>query len=231
MPILPGASGALDVPEGTFDNFLIDASNRQAYDCIRHLADGAMDLDRAKILMLCGPSGCGKSHLLRALTSAVTKSAGPSAVTEMSSEGIRSGTIEALRLETLDQYLTELTEGRLLLVDQGEDLASDHALDGFIARMLVSVVVGGTSVVVASSTALPALVRMSESHTLLHGSTISPPTRALVARALRRSPLSYGVASPKVWNIAREAGTVPAGLGQCQRLALEASLRSPRSRL
>lgn len=109
---------------GRFEDFVVGACNRLAYEAARRVAE--QPTPEFRTLFLFGSSGLGKTHLLQAIWNAVRERGGR-ACEYLSGEEFTNEFVQALRHRTVDRFRARYRHLDLLLIDDVHFLASKKA--------------------------------------------------------------------------------------------------------
>jgi chromosomal replication initiator protein len=138
---------ALD-PRFTFDRFVVDASNRVAFNAACALADGGPV--RFSPLYLHGPTGMGKTHLCHAIAHAFLEHSPQARVLVMSAERFMFEFVQAMRARDTFAFKARLRGCDLLLIDDLQFIAGKDATQEEFFHTVNEVMAAGKRLVIAA---------------------------------------------------------------------------------
>lgn len=147
-------------PDYTFENFVVDKSNRLAHAACLTVAE--MPGKSYNPLFIYGDQGVGKTHLLHAIMQRLIVLKPEFKVTYLSSRKFIKGFIAALVNETLRQFREELCGVDMLLVDDVQLLnGNENARKGFF-HIIEALYEKGCQIVLAADCAPSDMKGMTE---------------------------------------------------------------------
>ena len=138
---------ALD-PRFTFDQFVVDASNRVAFNAARALADGGPV--RFSPLYLHAGTGMGKTHLCHAVAHAFLEHSPQARVLVMSAERFMFDFVQAMRARDTFVFKARLRGCDLLLIDDLQFIAGKDATQEEFFHTINEVMAAGKRLVIAA---------------------------------------------------------------------------------
>ena len=121
-------------PRFTFDRFVVDASNRVAYNAALAIAEPGVP--RFSPLFLHSGTGQGKTHLMHAIGTAYLAAVPEARVLSMSAERFMFDFVQALRNRDTHSFKTRLRSADLLLIDDLQFIAGkDSTQEEFFHTM------------------------------------------------------------------------------------------------
>ena len=138
---------ALD-PRFTFDRFVVDASNRVAFNAARALADGGPV--RFSPLYLHGSTGIGKTHLCHAIAHEFLTHSPEARVLVMSAERFMFEFVQAMRARDTFAFKARLRGCDLLLIDDLQFIAGKDATQEEFFHTVNEVMAAGKRLVIAA---------------------------------------------------------------------------------
>ena len=121
-------------PRFTFDRFVVDGSNRVAFNAARALAEPGVP--RFSPLFLHAATGQGKTHLMHAIGAAYLDAVPDARVLLMSAERFMFDFVQALRGRDTHSFKTRLRSADLLLIDDLQFIAGkDSTQEEFFHTM------------------------------------------------------------------------------------------------
>ena len=138
---------ALD-PRFTFDRFVVDASNRVAFNAARALAENGPV--RFSPLYLHGATGMGKTHLCHAIAHAFLEHSPHARVLVMSAERFMFDFVAAMRARDTFAFKARLRGCDLLLIDDLQFIAGKDATQEEFFHTVNEVMAAGKRLVIAA---------------------------------------------------------------------------------
>ena len=138
---------ALD-PRFTFDRFVVDASNRVAFNAARALAEGGPV--RFSPLYLHSATGLGKTHLCHAIAHAFLEHSPEARVLVMSAERFMFEFVAAMRARDTFAFKARLRGCDLLLIDDLQFIAGKDATQEEFFHTINEVMAAGKRLVIAA---------------------------------------------------------------------------------
>ena len=123
-PVEPSARPPLD-PRFTFDRFVVDASNKVAFNAAKALA--APGAPRFSPLFLHSGTGQGKTHLMHAVGAAYLEAVPDARVILMSAERFMFEFVSAMRAKDTHAFKMRLRSADLLMIDDLQFIAGKDA--------------------------------------------------------------------------------------------------------
>jgi len=149
--VAPPAAGvprpALD-PRFTFDRFVVDQSNRVAFNAARAMAEPGAP--RFSPLFLHSATGLGKTHLMHAVGHAFLEAAPGSRVLCMSAERFMFDFVSAMRAKDTHAFKARLRSADLLLIDDLQFIAGKDATQEEFFHTVNEVMAAGKRLVISA---------------------------------------------------------------------------------
>lgn len=123
-PVVPAERPPLDA-RFTFDRFVVDASNKVAFNAARALAEPGRP--RFSPLFLHSGTGQGKTHLMHAIGAAYLAAVPDARVILMSAERFMFEFVSAMRAKDTHAFKTRLRSADLLMIDDLQFIAGKDA--------------------------------------------------------------------------------------------------------
>uniref|UniRef100_UPI0035CBE5E7 chromosomal replication initiator protein DnaA n=1 Tax=uncultured Sphingomonas sp. TaxID=158754 RepID=UPI0035CBE5E7 len=146
-PLVIAARPTLD-PRFTFDRFVVDASNRVAFNAAKALAEPGVP--RFSPLFLHSGTGQGKSHLMHAIGAAYLEAVPEARVLLMSAERFMFDFVQALRNRDTHSFKTRLRSADLLLVDDLQFIAGKDSTQEEFFHTINEVMGAGKRLVISA---------------------------------------------------------------------------------
>ncbi len=143
----PSAPPALD-SRLTFDRFVVDASNRVAFNAARALAKPGAP--RFSPLFLHSGTGQGKTHLMHAIGHAYRKAVPEAAVICMSAERFMFEFVQALRAKDTFAFKARLRAADLLLIDDLQFIAGKDSTQEEFFHTINEIMNAGKRIVITA---------------------------------------------------------------------------------
>ncbi len=145
--VAPAARPSLD-ERLTFDRFVVDGSNRVAFNAAKAMAEAGPP--RFSPLFLHSGTGQGKTHLMHALGHAFLAARPDAAVIYMSAERFMFEFVSAMRARDTHSFKARLRAADLLLIDDLQFIAGKDATQEEFFHTIVEVVGAGNRLVIAA---------------------------------------------------------------------------------
>jgi chromosomal replication initiator protein len=146
-PLVIAERPTLD-PRYTFDRFVVDASNRVAFNAAKALAEPGVP--RFSPLFLHSGTGQGKSHLMHAIGAAYLEAVPDARVLLMSAERFMFDFVQALRNRDTHSFKTRLRSADLLLVDDLQFIAGKDSTQEEFFHTINEVMGAGKRLVISA---------------------------------------------------------------------------------
>ncbi|WP_294091149.1 chromosomal replication initiator protein DnaA [Sphingomonas sp.] len=146
-PVRPAPSAGLD-PRFSFSRFLVDASNRVAFNAARALA--APGAPRFSPLFIHGATGMGKTHLMHAIGAAFAEAVPNATIIYMPAERFMFEFVQAMRARDTFAFKTRLRSADLLMIDDLQFIAGKDATQEEFFHTINEVMAAGKRLVVAA---------------------------------------------------------------------------------
>lgn len=151
---LGGARPSLD-PRFTFDQFVVDGSNRVAFNAAQALATPGVP--RFTPLFLHGGTGMGKTHLMHAIGAAFLAAQPDATVIYMSAERFMFEFVQAMRARDTFAFKARLRSVDLLMIDDLQFIAGKDATQEEFFYTINEVMSAGKRLVVSADRAPTAI--------------------------------------------------------------------------
>ncbi|TPG55378.1 chromosomal replication initiator protein DnaA [Sphingomonas glacialis] len=135
-------------PRFTFDRFVVDASNRVAFNAAKALAEPGVP--RFSPLFLHSGTGQGKSHLMHAIAAAYLSAVPEARVLMMSAERFMFDFVQALRNRDTHSFKLRLRSADLLLVDDLQFIAGKDSTQEEFFHTINEVMGAGKRLVISA---------------------------------------------------------------------------------
>ncbi|EGI55652.1 chromosomal replication initiator protein DnaA [Sphingomonas sp. S17] len=135
-------------PRLTFDRFVVDSSNRVAFNAALSLAEPG--LPRFSPLFLHGGTGQGKTHLMHAIAHAFLESHPEAVVLCMSAERFMFDFVAAMRARDTHSFKTRLRSADLLLIDDLQFIAGKDSTQEEFFHTVNELVSAGKRLVISA---------------------------------------------------------------------------------
>jgi chromosomal replication initiator protein len=132
----------------TFDRFVVDASNRVAFNAARALAEPGVP--RFSPLFLHGGTGQGKSHLMHAIGAAYLEAVPNAHVILMSAERFMFEFVQALRARDTHTFKARLRSADVLLIDDLQFIAGKDSTQEEFFHTINEVMGAGKRLVISA---------------------------------------------------------------------------------
>ena len=142
-------------PRLTFDRFVVDQSNRVAFNAARLLAEPG--IPRFSPLFIHSTTGQGKTHLMHSIGHAFRAAVPHAVVICMSSERFMFDFVAAMRARDTFTFKTRLRSADLLLIDDLQFIAGKDATQEEFFHTINEIVGAGKRLVIAADRAPQAL--------------------------------------------------------------------------
>ncbi|GHH15416.1 chromosomal replication initiator protein DnaA [Sphingomonas glacialis] len=146
-PVVIADRPTLD-PRFTFDRFVVDASNRVAFNAAKALAEPGVP--RFSPLFLHSGTGQGKSHLMHAIGAAYLAAVPEARVLMMSAERFMFDFVQALRSRDTHSFKLRLRSADLLLVDDLQFIAGKDSTQEEFFHTINEVMGAGKRLVISA---------------------------------------------------------------------------------
>ncbi|WP_457351416.1 chromosomal replication initiator protein DnaA [Sphingomonas sp. UYP23] len=146
-PVVIADRPTLD-PRFTFDRFVVDASNRVAFNAAKALAEPGVP--RFSPLFLHSGTGQGKSHLMHAIAAAYLSAVPEARVLMMSAERFMFDFVQALRNRDTHSFKLRLRSADLLLVDDLQFIAGKDSTQEEFFHTINEVMGAGKRLVISA---------------------------------------------------------------------------------
>ncbi len=146
-PVVIAERPTLD-PRFTFDRFVVDASNRVAFNAAKALAEPGVP--RFSPLFLHSGTGQGKSHLMHAIAAAYLAAVPEARVLMMSAERFMFDFVQALRNRDTHSFKLRLRSADLLLVDDLQFIAGKDSTQEEFFHTINEVMGAGKRLVISA---------------------------------------------------------------------------------
>ena len=146
-PMAIAARPSLD-PRFTFDRFVVDASNRVAFNAARALAEPGKP--RFSPLFLHSGTGQGKTHLMHAIGAAFLEACPGATVISMSAERFMFEFVQALRARDTHSFKARLRAADLLLIDDLQFIAGKDSTQEEFFHTINEVMATGKRLVISA---------------------------------------------------------------------------------
>lgn len=146
-PMAIAARPSLD-PRFTFDRFVVDASNRVAFNAARALAEPGKP--RFSPLFLHSGTGQGKTHLMHAIGAAFLEACPDATVISMSAERFMFEFVQALRARDTHSFKARLRAADLLLIDDLQFIAGKDSTQEEFFHTINEVMATGKRLVISA---------------------------------------------------------------------------------
>ncbi|MEG3178384.1 chromosomal replication initiator protein DnaA [Sphingomonas sp. RB3P16] len=146
-PVVIADRPTLD-PRFTFDRFVVDASNRVAFNAAKALAEPGVP--RFSPLFLHSGTGQGKSHLMHAIGAAYLAAVPEARVLLMSAERFMFDFVQALRNRDTHSFKLRLRSADLLLVDDLQFIAGKDSTQEEFFHTINEVMGAGKRLVISA---------------------------------------------------------------------------------
>ncbi len=146
-PATPGERPVLD-QRFTFERFVVDASNRVAFNAVRSLAEPGAP--RFSPLFLHAGTGQGKTHLMHAIGHAYTALRPEARILCMSAERFMFDFVSALRNRDTFAFKQRLRSADLLLIDDLQFIAGKDATQEEFFHTINEVMAAGKRLVISA---------------------------------------------------------------------------------
>uniref|UniRef100_UPI001575CFC5 chromosomal replication initiator protein DnaA n=1 Tax=Sphingomonas bacterium TaxID=1895847 RepID=UPI001575CFC5 len=146
-PAEPAERPALDA-RLTFDRFVVDASNRVAFNAARALAEPGVP--RFSPLFLHSGTGQGKTHLMHAIGHAFLAACPGASVLAMSAERFMFEFVQALRARDTFAFKARLRSADLLLIDDLQFIAGKDATQEEFFHTVNEIMAAGKRLVISA---------------------------------------------------------------------------------
>nr|WP_206364751.1 chromosomal replication initiator protein DnaA [Sphingomonas populi] len=151
VPVTP-APAAVERPpldaRFTFDRFVVDASNRVAFNAARALAEPGVP--RFSPLFLHSGTGQGKSHLMHAIGAAYLEAVPTARVILMSAERFMFEFVQALRARDTHSFKARLRSADVLLIDDLQFIAGKDSTQEEFFHTINEVMGAGKRLVISA---------------------------------------------------------------------------------
>lgn len=147
-----------NIPNQTFDNFIVSRSNKKAYSACLDLANNP----QGKFVVIYGANSLGKTHLLYAVNNALIRKKPDLKICLINYEDLISQYITALHKNDTDIFLDRLLETDLLIVDNMQFVAGKNYTQEDIASWVNKMILMGKTVVMSFDRPIkyyPALIK------------------------------------------------------------------------
>lgn len=134
-----------NIPNQTFDNFIVSRSNKKAYSACLDLANNP----QGKFVVIYGADSLGKIHLLYAVNNALIRKKPDLKICLINYEDLISQYITALHKNDTDIFLDRLLETDLLIVDNMQFVAGKNYIQEDIASWVNKMILMGKTVVMS----------------------------------------------------------------------------------
>ena len=145
--VAPAAAPALD-PRLTFERFVVDGSNRVAFNAARALAEPGAP--RFSPLFLHSGTGQGKTHLMHAIGHAYRAAVPDAAVICMSAERFMFEFVQALRAKDTFAFKARLRAADLLLIDDLQFIAGKDSTQEEFFHTINEIMTAGKRIVITA---------------------------------------------------------------------------------
>ncbi|WP_404373997.1 chromosomal replication initiator protein DnaA [Sphingomonas sp. MMS24-J45] len=135
-------------PRFSFDRFVVDASNRVAFNAARALAEPGVP--RFSPLFLHSGTGQGKTHLMHAIGAAYLEAVPDARVLLMSAERFMFDFVSALRNRDTHSFKTRLRSADLLLIDDLQFIAGKDSTQEEFFHTINEVMGAGKRLVISA---------------------------------------------------------------------------------
>ncbi|CAN5370261.1 chromosomal replication initiator protein DnaA [soil metagenome] len=135
-------------PRFTFDRFVVDASNRVAFNAARALAEPGVP--RFSPLFLHGGTGQGKSHLMHAIGAAYLIAVPAARVILISAERFMCEVVQALRARDTHTFKARLRSADVLLIDDLQFIAGKDSTQEEFFHTINEVMGAGKRLVISA---------------------------------------------------------------------------------
>ena len=152
VPAAPAPAAAAERPpldaRFTFDRFVVDASNRVAFNAARALAEPGVP--RFSPLFLHSGTGQGKSHLMHAIGAAYLEAVPGARVILMSAERFMFEFVQALRARDTHSFKARLRSADVLLIDDLQFIAGKDSTQEEFFHTINEVMGAGKRLVISA---------------------------------------------------------------------------------
>ncbi len=135
----------------TFDNFLVDSSNQEAYRMLKLAISGREGF--VSPILLYGPSGCGKTHLMKAVEADIGRDVQGRMPRFLTTETFVHEMISSLKNGTDDEFRESFSTCSAVLIDHVEELAGKSSHQEELFHMLDRLSSQGIQVVLSCDVA------------------------------------------------------------------------------
>jgi chromosomal replication initiator protein len=187
LPLLPAKPLSRFNQAFTFEQFVVGASNRLAFQASQALARN--DTFYNRILFLTSGTGLGKSHLSQAVGHCLTQSLPASQVLYLSAENFANDMVAALKGGRMGQFKERYRQCEALILEEVQFLSGKEKIQAEFCYTLDTLVSRGKRVVFTSSCLPGEIPHLSqELRSRLIGGVITPigspdfPTRVNILR-------------------------------------------------
>lgn len=135
-------------PRFTFDRFVVDSSNRVAFNAARALAEPGPP--RFSPLYLHSGTGQGKSHLLHAIAAATLQTTPAAHIVLMSAERFMFEFVQALRAKDTFSFKSRLRSVDLLMIDDLQFIAGKDSTQEEFFHTINEVMMAGKRLVISA---------------------------------------------------------------------------------
>ncbi|MGB1361326.1 MAG: chromosomal replication initiator protein DnaA [Alphaproteobacteria bacterium] len=135
-------------PKFTFNNFVVNETNRMAFQASQKMADGSGMFNP---LFICGKVGLGKTHLLHAIATHVKKNNPEKKILYLSAEKFVSRFINAIRNEDMTQFKNEMRSVDILLMDDIQFISGKSSTQEEFFHTFNDLINHGCQIILSSS--------------------------------------------------------------------------------